>query len=257
MKKTPVHVRHLISIHRPELWIASAVAFLMVLMFIIWLAFGFGQQSAGFNQSETEQYVSELKQKIDQLTEQKNALHRENSKLTLGHSIDKGASSKMNKTMEGAQAKIIAMEEELLFYRNVMSPSKTTRSVEIKALQLSTAAKQNEFKYKLQLIQNGRHDVVTRGVVEISVEGENSEGKTIRLAMSTITNSKDYKKPRFGFKYFQNFDGGIRIPDGFVPKLMFIRVLPSSSKVPRIDKSFVWADILNVGDQDHVGQIEN
>ena len=137
-----------------------------------------------------------------------------------------------------------------------MSPSKTVRSIEIKTLQLISTA-EKEFKYKLQLIQNGRHDVATRGNVELSIEGEMPDGEVVRLAMPSITTTNAPKRHTFGFKYFQNFEGGIRIPDGFVPLLMYVRVLPTSSKVPSLDKSFNWTEILIVGDQDHVGQVEN
>ena len=256
MKSMPVHNRYLITVQRPELWIISGVSILLSLIFIVWLAFDFGRQQAGFNQSETELFAAELQQQIEDLVKKKNELHRENSKLTLGHNIDRDASSEVNKTLEEAQNKIIEMEEELLFYRNVMSPTKSKRSVVIKTIQLSAVA-ENEFKYKLQLIQNGRHDVAARGVVEISIEGGTSDGKTVRLAMPSITTSKVKKRQKFGFKYFQNFEGGIKIPQGFVPMSMYVRVLPRNSKIPKVDKSFAWEEILNVGDQDHVGQVEN
>jgi Family of unknown function (DUF6776) len=256
MKPLPVHNRHLISIQRPELWIASAVSLVLVLLLIIWLAFDYGRQQAGYNQSETDEYAAKLQQQIEELTKQKNNLHRDNSRLAMGHNIDRDASSQVNKTLADSQAKIVEMKEELLFYRNVMSPNASKRSVEIKKIQLLPTA-EGEFKYKLQLIQNGRHDVAARGVVEISLEGEKPDGQTVRLAMPSITTTKAPKRQKFGFKYFQNFEGGIRIPQEFVPTSMYIRVLPRSSKIPKVDKSFTWNDILNVGDQDHVGQIEN
>ena len=256
MKKRPVHNRHLITVHRPNLWIMSGTAILLALLIIIWLVFDFGRQQAGFDKAESDLVVTRLQLQIDDLTAQKNQLHRENSKLTLGHNIDRDANNQVNKTLTQTQSKIMEMEEELLFYRNVMSPSKSKRSVEIKKIQL-TAVSENEFKYKLQLIQNGRHDVVARGRVEISVEGVGADNKTIRLAMASILTEKSKKKKKFGFKYFQNFEGGIRIPDDFVPTFVYIRVLPSSSKIPKVDKSFSWAEILNVGGPDHVGQVEN
>lgn len=256
MKPLPVQSRYLISVQRPELWILSGVSVFLLLLLILWWVFDYGRQQAGFSQTDSNQQIMELQQSIEDLTRQKNNLHRDNSRLAMGHSIDRDASSEVNKTLTDAQAKIIAMEEELLFYRNVMSPNQSKRAVEIKNIQL-TPDIEGEFKYKLQLIQNGRHDMVARGVVEISIEGEKPDGQLVRLAMPSITTSKAPKKQKFGFKYFQNFEGGIRIPDEFVPTSMYIRVLPRSSKISKIDKSFAWNEILNVGDQDRVGQIEN
>ena len=256
MNSGPTCNRYLISVHRPELWITSGVLFVLLLLLIIWFAFDFGRYKAGFNIAETDQYAQELEAKITQLTDQKNDLHRENSKLNLSHNIDRDASSKVNETLTETQNKMLEMKEELLFYRNVMEPGKSKRSVQIKTLQLRPK-QANEYQYKFQLIQTGRHDVVARGVIEISIEGKDSKGKTIRLAMKSIVTDKMENKKKFGFKYFQNFEGGIKIPEDFVPILMYVRVVPKGSKIPKVDKSFVWADILNVGDQVNVGQIEN
>jgi hypothetical protein len=234
----------------------SGVSILLTFILIIWLVFDFGRLQAGFDLAKTEQYIAELQQQIKELTRQKNSLHRENSKLILGRNIDRDISAKANKTLLETQTKIMEMKEELLFYRNVMSPSKSKRSVEIKRVQLTVMA-ENEFKYKLQLIQTGRHDVAARGVVEISIKGVKSDGKVVRLAMPSITTSKSKKRQKFGFKYFQNFEGGIRIPQDFVPMSMYVKVLPRNSRIPRVDKSFAWGEILNVGEQNNVGQIEN
>jgi hypothetical protein len=148
------------------------------------------------------------------------------------------------------------MREELTFYRNIVQPNKAARTVVIKKVQL-TPDVGNEYKYKVVLIQEGRHDVAVRGNVELLFEGRKADGQLASLDLPTISTEKANKRQRFGFKYFQNFEGGIRIPDDFVPLSMYIRVLPSSSSIPKLEKKFTWDDIISGGEQSNVGQTEN
>ena len=50
---------------------------------------------------------------------------------------------------------------------------------------------------------------------------------------------KEKKKFPFKFKYFQNFEGDLIIPDGFVPSRVNVKV--TSNRVS-LDKTFSWSD---------------
>lgn len=256
MKPLPVQNRYLISIQRPEIWFISVLAIFMLVVLLVWAAFDLGRKQAGFNSAETDEQIAVLQQRIEQLIKRNNDLHREKSKLVLDNSIDNGASSEVKKSLAASQAQITEMKEELLFYRNIVSPKKSSRSIVINKVQLIAEAG-GQYKYKVILIQDGRHDRAVRGVIEISLEGEQADGQIVRLALPTISVKKVKKQQKFGFKYFQNFEGVIRIPENFAPKLLYVRATPKRSKIPRVEKSFAWDEIIAGGDQKHVGQAEN
>jgi len=242
MKRAPVHNKHLITIHRPELWIMSGIAFVLILILLVWFTFEFGRREAGFDLSETDQVISELKDRIMQLTAANDALKRENAKLERGHEIDKDAGGKVTQELEKTQAKMMEMQEELTFYRNIVQPNTTERSVVIRKLQVTQ--KDDAYHYKLVLIQSGRHDRVVRGYVQLTFGGDRN-GQTVRLDLPTLYagNGKVGKRQKFGFKYFQNFEGDIRIPDDFVPSSVYVNVLPSTSRVKNVNQDFPWEKI--------------
>jgi hypothetical protein len=107
------------------------------------------------------------------------------------------------------------------------------------------------------LIQDGRHDLAVRGLVEITVDGEQADGQIVRLDLPTVSVKKTTKRQKFGFKYFQNFEGTIRFPDKFTPKNFYVRVMPKSSKIPRVEEVLDWDAIIVGGEQVNVGQTEN
>jgi hypothetical protein len=247
MKPLPVQSRYLISIKRPGMWLTVAWAIFLLMVLFVWLAFDLGRRQAGFNSSETRQQIAALQHEVENLTRRNNSLHREKSKLVLDNSIDNDASSEVKRSLATSQTQITEMKEELLFYRNIVSPRKSTRAVVINKVVL-TAETASQYKYKVVLIQDGRHNRAVRGSVEISLEGEQTDGQIVRLDLPTISVKKVKKQQKFGFKYFQNFEGVIRIPEDFVPISLYVRAIPKTSKVPRVEKTFPWAEITAGGD---------
>ncbi|MCW9013019.1 MAG: hypothetical protein OQL06_04485 [Gammaproteobacteria bacterium] len=247
MKPTPVHNQYLISVQRPHLWILSVVVALILVAACIFAAYEYGRFIGGFDQAETDTEIALLQNSIVALTAEKEKLLRERAVLTRGQDIDRDASSQVKKTLAEAQAKMLEMKEELTFYRNIVQPRKSKRTVVVKKMALTDMG-ENTYNYKLILIQDGRNDVAVRGDVELSIEGE-QDGKVVRLDLPTLSTKKVSKRQKFGFKYFQNFDGGIRIPDGFKPLSLFVRVLPKSSRVPRVEEVLAWDDLIAGGEQ--------
>jgi len=93
--------------------------------------------------------------------------------------------------------------------------------------------------------QQGRNDRFARGAVEVSIEGTNQGAKQI-LALSDV--SDDASKPlKFGLKYFQNFTGKLKLPEGFAAESMRVKLKPSSKTLDSVDEKFPWDD-LTAGD---------
>lgn len=255
MKPSPISSQHLIYIQRPKLWIFSLVMMLLALIVIVIVSYEVGGHQAGFSRMDSDQQVEGLKQQIIRLSKQVDQLQRENTKLARDHHIDQDAGKQVSRTLADAQAEIMNMKEELTFYRNIVSPKKSKRSVQVKKVSVEPLAG-SRYSYKVMLIQDGRHDIVMRGVVEMSLEGVQADGEQVRLALHSLSTKKIKKQQKFGFKYFQNFEGSIKIPPGFVPTSFFVRALPRSKKVPRVEEVFAWGDILIGGEQLNVGQTE-
>ncbi len=253
MKLKPVQSKYLISIHQPRLWLAALSSILLIVLGITWFAFEYGKHIAGFDQADYDQEIEVLRQALDQQTSEKEKALRENARLSRGSDIDKNASSKMNDSLAACEDEMLKVKEELTFYQNLVAPRKSAREIQVNKVVI-TPGNKGVYTYKVVLIQVGRHDLVQRGTVELSFEGKNASGEQVRLDLPTVSTQKASKKQRFGFKYFQNFEGGIRFPEGFTPLSMFVKALPTSSKVPRIEQVYHWDKLIAGGNEANVGQ---
>ncbi|MDH5472707.1 MAG: kinetochore protein SPC24 [Gammaproteobacteria bacterium] len=257
MKPIPVNNKYLISIQRPYLWLVSAMVVIMVLSLLFWLTFDYGRKTGGFYLSETESQIELLEAEIAELQKQNELLNREKTKLARDHSIEKDASSQVTKTLSDKQTQLLEMKEELTFYRNIVAPSNSKRTIVIKKIDFKSAA-DGLYTYKVTLNhEGGKLGAISRGMVEFSVEGEFADGKIERLDWSKVSTTQTTKQQRFGFKFFQDFEGSIRFPEGFKPISIYVRVLPSSSQIPKVDEVFAWETLISGGEQENVGQTEN
>ena len=253
MKIKPVRSKYLISVHQPQLWAASAIAIILVITFIVWSAYEYGRNVAGFDQSEYDQEIEVLQQSLDEQTSGKEKALRENARLSRGSDIQKDASSQINDSLAACEEETLKIKEELTFYHNIVTPRKSEREIQVNKVTI-TPAVDGRFNYKVVLIQVGRHDYVQRGNVELSFQGRKADGSEVRLDLPTVSVEKASKRQKFGFKYFQNFEGGIRFPEGFEPLSLFVKAVPKSKKVPRVEEVFTWVELISRGSEANVGQ---
>jgi len=253
MKSEPTQSQFLITVHQPKLWIASAIMALCVILFFIWSSFEYGRQAAGFNQSDYDQEIEILRQALDEQTAKKEVALRENARLSRGSDIQKDASSQVGDSLAACEDEVLKMREELTFYHNIVAPRQSAREVQINKVAV-TQAENGAFNYKIVLIQAGKHDYTQRGYVELSFKVRKADGSEIILDLPSVATEKTTKRQKFGFKYFQNFEGGIRFSEGIEPLSIFISAIPKSAKVPKVKQEFIWGDLIAGGNVSNVGQ---
>ena len=240
MNYQPVQSRILITIQRPALWALNFLIVLCVIALMLFLSFQYGQRVAGYDKSEAITYIEGLEQQIEDLKLQYTESQRQAVMLERNSTIDGGASDQLKISLAEAQTESLELKKELAFYKSIITPGDTKRSLMIQTIQLKADAS-GAYQYKIMVSQRGRNDRFARGNIEVTLGGsEAGQAKIIKLSEV----SKEAKKPiRFGFKYFQKFDGTINLPATFQPEYMRVKVKPKSSKIDPIDEQFAWADL--------------
>ena len=246
MNYKPLETRILITIQRPGLWVLNFFLMLCAIAFICWLAFAYGQRGAGYDKNEAVAYIEDLELQIADLKLQFTESQRQTAMLERNSTIDGGASEQLRVSLAEAQAESLELKKELTFYKSIISPGETKRSLMIQTIQLKADANTGDYQYKIMVSQRGRNDRFARGSIDVTLGGtEAGQAKVIKLSAV----SKEAKKPiRFGFKYFQKFSGTITLPATFQPEYMRVKVKPKSSKIDPIDEQFAWADLTAGGE---------
>lgn len=238
-----------IKTHQPRRQWAIVAGSVMALLLA-----GFGLYSyvrattvSDFERAQTER---------DRLLEERRALARdlraarsENASLKdqvayLGRSqeIDGAACGTVKQSLTQLQAEASDLREQLAFYRGIVSPKEAQAGVRVydfKVTRLKGGA--SLYRYDLVLIQSVRNEKRVGGSVDLVVEG-------LRGGKKEIVNLPDLaadtnKNLVFSFKYFQEFSGQLRLPEGFRPLRATISLQPDGD-TPKVEDEYEWAKIL-------------
>ncbi|MDR3417832.1 MAG: hypothetical protein P4L83_16770 [Nevskia sp.] len=164
--------------------------------------------------------------------------------LSRSQQIDDGACSAVKQSLASLQAESADLREQLAFYRGIVSPSESQAGVRVFEFKIyypqGKNAQPGTYKYDLVLIQSVRHDNRVDGDVSVSFEGyQGGTKQTLKLADLA---SDGHKNLLFSFKYFEEFSGSFRFPDGFKP--LRATVTLQGEDMPRIDDDYDWTKII-------------
>jgi len=225
-----------ISHHSP---VYHYVSWGLSVFFIIAAGFGlyfFGLDEAGFNLIETDKTVERLETSISQLKEDKISLRDQLALVKRSTQVDAQAYLEVKKNLKALQQEILELREEVSFYRGIVAPRESSSGLRIDRFEITKAAGERLFHYNLVLTQVLKNHRNVRGTVKLLVDGVlDDRPKKLRMRKVSATKKKFLE---FKFKYFQKFEGDLRMPEGFQPRQVIVEVSPRKRK--KILGSFDW-----------------
>ncbi|NOQ89985.1 MAG: hypothetical protein GQ549_03465 [Gammaproteobacteria bacterium] len=216
------------------------VLMICTVLILLWISFEYGRNIAGYNSADTDAYINQLQVQLEEARAEIVESNRQATMIESNSQIDDGASVQLKETLAQAQNETLELKKELSFYKSIVAPEQGSRSVAIQTIQL----KQNEtggYDYKIMVSQRGRNDRFARGTIDVSIEGV-KKGQPVTLKLADVSNATK-KSMKFGFKYFQKFEGVMTLPAAFLPDSIRVKVKPSTGKIKSIDEQFAWSDL--------------
>ena len=218
-----------------------AVRAVVVALFIGagYLLFEFGRIQAGYDvvaaikeQRAYESRIEALENTIIDLNEQIAVLgtHRD---------IDREAYTRVEASLTELQAKIQEQRDALAFYRGIVSPADGKAGLKVQDFRLSRGAREREYQIRLVLVQAKKHDRKVSGDVNLLIAGtENGVEKSYNYR-ELIPEDGD-SQWAFSFRYFQDFDRAVVLPNGFTPDTVTVEVQSKTRSIASIEERFSW-----------------
>lgn len=235
----PILTHTIITVQRPYLWLFSLLVIACMVLLSLWISFEYGRHVAGFDSADADAYIGQLQAQLEEVQAEIVESNRQATMLKRNSLIDDDASGQLEETLAEAQNEVLVLKKELSFYKSIVAPEQGSRSLAIQTIQIKEEAE--GYRYKLMVTQRGRNDQFARGTIDVTIEGV-KKGQPVTLKLAEVSN--DTKKPmKFGFKYFQNFEGVMNLPESFHPDVLRVKVKPSTGKIKSIDEQFAWSDL--------------
>ena len=230
--------RMVVRYHSPWRRRSVLVGALVAGVVLLYGMYELGRFRGGFSKVAEIQHRRELDAQIESLEDANNKLRAEVAAAELARDVDRKSYADVEKTLADLQAQVLKHREELTFYRGIVSPEDGIGGLRIQRFQVLSDGTDNHFRLRLVLVQSMRQDAVVSGSVEVAIEGVR-DNKPEQLALNDIDGeARGGGQVPFQFRYFQNLEQAITLPDGFEPKAVTVEV--RSSKATPVRESFPW-----------------
>lgn len=203
--------RLIVKHHRPvRTWLAAA-GIITAIAVALFAAFAFGEYRAGYDR----QAASALQDVLAQAQEDNVALKEQIAVLERQRDVDSSSSQQVQQSLRELQRKLTDEQEELAFYRGIVSPTAGEEGVRVQSLRFVGGGAPRLFHYRLVLIQARTREFRISGSVDIKLYGA-ADGKPVILDARDIAPGT---KPSYGFafQYFQSLEGDVLLPQNFMP----------------------------------------
>lgn len=216
-------------------------AFLLVLALVAgYLVFEYGRISAGYDTLDAARERAALESEIAQRDARIDELKQEVALLETHRAIDREAYKEVEASLLDLQAKIQEQRDAIAFYRGIVSPADGRSGLRVQDFRVTRGAEERQFNLRLVLVQAMKHDRKVSGDVALSVTG-NEEGVEKTYALEDLLPADASIDWPFSFRYFQDFDRQIVLPDGFTPERVRVEVRSRTRSIDSIEENFAWA----------------
>lgn len=234
MRTGQLIVRQQPSWRRKALLVGAGIAAVLLL----YIVYEWGRFEGGYSKFAEVQRRRELTTQIQTVEQENERLRAEIAQTKLARDVDDKAYADVEKDLAQLQAQILKQQEELTFYRGIVSPQDGMGGLRVQRFDVLGGGADRHYRLRLVLVQSMREDAVVSGSVGIEIEGTR-ENRPERLALNQAgaQTRADGQVP-FRFRYFQELEQDIVLPEGFEPRAVNVEV--RSSRLQPVRESYAW-----------------
>lgn len=206
------------------------------------LAHELGRLNGGYSYLDQRRERDELTAAIDERDRTIEDLRRQVAILETSQEIDQETYTLVEQNLDELQAQIQAQEEELAFYRGIISPEDGAAGLRVQSLEMRPTDAAQGFLLHLVLVQAITHDRRVSGTVSFDITGS-LDGEQVQLNLGDIVADDSGGAMAYAFRYFQDLQRQLVLPEGFEPDEVLMQIRPREPSGQALEQSFEWSAI--------------
>jgi len=199
--------------------------------------YNYGLTAAGFEKFTAFRQQSSLREEIKRVRDENLELRETLARAQRTLQMDQVAYQELDRSLKESAKEINKLREELSFYRNIISPSNKVGGLQVERLNVERAGNptDNSYRYKLVLIQSLKHESTIYGRLRLQVSGA-QDGKDATLVFPAANE----RQHSMNFKYFQEFEGLMKLPRNFQPAGITVTINTTSPVAQTLEQNYAW-----------------
>lgn len=167
-------------------------------------------------------------------------LRRQIAILDRASVMDQRANEEVQSTIRTLRERVAQLEQDIVYYRQVVSEETEDTGLIVGALDIGATVQPDRYRYKLVMRQEDADgDTFLTGHVNFNLVGRLNDEQVI-YPLREISEDEDQLDIRLRFKYFQNIEGELALPDGFQPDRIQIAAISTEPVEKTINQDFTW-----------------
>lgn len=218
----------------PWLKLLAIALAVLVLMVGSGMIYDYGLNMAGFDSSTALHRRKELQDDLKRLQAENAELRDTLARAQRSLQMNQVAYQELERALNESAGSIVKLRDELGFYKTILSADNKISGLQIHSLKIDRAGADNEYRYKLVLVQSFKHDQSVIGSARLEVSG-NQDGAPAVLHFPDAT-----APIRVNFRYFQDSEGNLKLPKSFRPQRIKAIIVTSGGNPQTIEQSYPW-----------------
>ena len=176
--------------------------------------------------------------RLKSLQDERDELRRELNRVQREAQMDQVALKAVKEQIKQFQTERLEMEEELAFLRGIVSDTSDKNRLRVQKFKLKPGLEKGQFDYQFSVSQVINSETTAKGKILISVEGLQQD-QAVALDLKDMTDGK-LRSHKMQFRFFQNIEGTLTLPDDFIPAKIVIEVDPEGKKQDSVKAIYDW-----------------
>jgi hypothetical protein len=169
--------------------------------------------------------------------------------LERSEQVARSALVELQNTLRDREEEIAGVRADLAFYGRLVGGAKR-EGLAVHALRVEPVAGSRAWNVHVTLTQNFKRGPETKGRLTLSVSGVMA-GKLETLDWGQLTQTADASGIDYAFKYFEQIEGTIMLPDGFEPNRVRAIAIGDGD---RAEQELPWNEAAEAGESNNVRQ---
>ncbi len=205
----------------------------------LYLAFELGRYESGYSLLDHRRERGALAEQLAEERGVSDELRRQLAIAETAGEIDRATYTQVESTLGELQSKIQTQEEELVFYRGIVSPQDGVAGLRIQSLEVLPSDGEGRYLLRLLLVQAIVHSRRVAGAVKLQLEGA-KDGQMVSFDAAELVAPGESYDMEYEFRYFQGLEAELSLPPGFEPQHVAVEIWPNEARAERINQTFDW-----------------
>jgi hypothetical protein len=224
--------------HRPGYGRRLTIFITLCILIAAIAAYYAGAFSMRFSHDQAIERLAALSKEYSVQQSLNEELRQSVANLERSKAINTRAKNEIQTTISELKGEISQLQKDVSFYKEIMAPSDNNKGLQVQIVELSAGSENKRYAYKIVLAQVASNRQYVSGVAAVNLIGTR-DGEQEILPLRDVSEVEELGI-NFRFRYFQNFEGELILPESFEPQQLQVVAQSKGKNASRVEKSVVW-----------------